>query len=220
MEVTNMARRFKPVSDNAYNARRRYYRSAQRNLEKAESSSGASAARYRALARQDLEDALKTYDADAPKQKISKPIRELAGKFGIDLEGQRGEFIASTFRQRQHAVRESFGVLEGSLQDEEIRRQREARALFANSKIGRRVIGGLVDVWREAATDDDTGMVDKSLILPALFDYFEVDNLADMIEKVEKMIGSALYADEDSDAVYEAVKILIQIKTADNTYTV
>lgn len=212
-----MARKGKS-SDSAYNARRRYYRSAQRNLEKAEKSSGANAARYRAVARQDLEDALNTYDPSAPKQKISKPIRDLADKFGIDIDAQRGEFIASTEKQRKRAISKSVETLEGVLQDEEIRREREARALLNNPKIGRRIIGGFVDIWREQAIDE-MGKIDNSQILPALFDYFEVDNLADMLEKVEQIIGDMLYKDEDSDAMYEAVKILIQIKTADNTIT-
>lgn len=206
-------------SDKAYNARRRYYRSVQRNLAKAEKSSGANAARYRAVARQDLENALNTYDPTAPKQKISKPIRDLAEKFGIDLDAQRGEFIASTEKQRRRAIAKSVETLEGVLQDEDIRREREARALLNNPKIGRRIIGGFVDVWRDQATDE-TGKVDTSQILPALFDYFDVESAADLIDKVEQIIGDMLYKDEDSDAMYEAVKILIQIRTADNTVTV
>lgn len=215
-----MARKFKEGGDNAYNARRRYYRSAERNLKKAEESSGANAARYRAIARQDLENALNTYDPSAPKQKISKPIRNLASKMGIDLEGQRTDFIAATPKQRRRAIDKSTQALESSLQDPNVRREREARALLNDSSIGRRIIGGFVDVWRDEATDDDTGMIDKSKILPALFDYFNVDNLADMLEKVEGILGDMLYADEDSDAMYEAVKIMIQIKTADNSVTV
>lgn len=215
-----MARKFKEGGDNAYNARRRYYRSAERNLKKAEESSGANAARYRAIARQDLKNALNTYDPSAPKQKISKPIRNLASKMGIDLEGARTDFIAATPKQRRWAIDKSTQALESSLQDPNVRREREARALLNDSSIGRRIIGGFVDVWRDEATDDDTGMIDKSKILPALFDYFNVDNLADMLEKVEGILGDMLYADEDSDAMYEAVKIMIQIKTADNSVTV
>ncbi len=215
-----MARKFKEGADNAYNARRRYYRSAERNLKKAEESSGANAARYRAVARQDLENALNTYDPSAPKQKISKPIRNLASKMGIDLEGQRSDFIAATPKQREQAISRSEIVLEESMQNDAIRREYEAYALINQTSVGRRIIGATVDIWRDTATDLETGMIDKSKIIPALFDYFKVRSLADLIDKVEDMVGEALYADEDSDAMYEAVKIMIQIKTADNSVTV
>ncbi len=207
-------------STDAYNARRRYYRSAERNLKKAEESSGANAARYRAVARQDLENALNTYDPSAPKQKISKPIRNLASKMGIDLEGQRSDFIAATPKQREQAISRSEIVLEESMQNDAIRREYEAYALINQTSVGRRIIGATVDIWRDTATDLETGMIDKSKIIPALFDYFKVRSLADLIDKVEDMVGEALYADEDSDAMYEAVKIMIQIKTADNSVTV
>ncbi len=214
-----MARRAKS-SDDAYNARRRYYRSAQRNFKKAEKSSGANAARYRAIARQDLEDALSTYDPNAPKQKISKPIRDLAQKFNIDIEGQRGEFIASTERERERAISRSEVVLESTLQNELIRREREAYAVLNEPSLGRRIIGGFVDIWRDKATDYETGKIDKSKIIPALLDYFQVRNLADMLQKVENMIGDILYSEGNQDVMYEAVKILIQTKVADNTVTV
>lgn len=41
-----------------------------------------------------------------------------------------------------------------------------------------------------------------------------------MLEKVEQIIGDKLYADDDSDAMYEAVKILLQTKyETDNAIT-
>lgn len=215
-----MARKFEEGGDNAYNARRRYYRSAERNLKKAEESSGASAARYRAVARQDLENAFATYDSSAPKQKISEPIRNLASKMGIDLEGQRSKFIAATPKQREQAISRSEIALESSKQNDAIRREYEAYALVNQTSIGRRIIGATVDIWRDTATDLETGMIDRSKIIPALFDYFNVNSLADLIDKIEDMVGEALYADEDSDAMYEAVKIMILIKTADNSVTV
>lgn len=214
-----MARPRKEKSDTGYNARRRYYRSAERNLKKAEKASGANAARYRALARQDLEDALSTYDSDAPKQKISKPIRDIAAKLGIDIEAQRGVFITATEKERARAVERSEYALEEVLSNEKIRREREAYQLLNNPLIGRRIIGGFVDIWRDEFTGE-SGKFDKSKIIPVLFDYFKVNSLADLLEKIEKAIGEDLYKiTGDAEVMYETVKILIQTKVADNAIT-
>ena len=203
--------------DIATKARKRYYRSAERNLKKAEQSSGATAARYRQLARQDFEDALSTYDK-ATKQKFSKPIQRLADQFGYDLEKGRDKF-ATSGKERLRKISESRSVMETQQQDVDIRREREARALLSNDMIGSRILGGLVDVWREAATVVDASgkvKIDTSKILPTLFDYFNVDNVADMLDKIEDQIGSRLYEDVADMQMYETVKILIQTRVADN----
>lgn len=205
--------------DDATNARKRYYRSAQRNLAKAEASSGANAAKYRAIAKRDFENALNTYDASAPKQKFSKPIRELADKFGVDLEGRRSEFVTRTGKSREKAISQSKFALESALTDESVRREREAVQLINNPKIGSRIIGGFVDIWRDKFLDDE-GDFDKERIMPVLMDYFHVSTIADMLDKVEKMVGDILYLDEDSATIYETVKILIQMNVADNSITV
>jgi hypothetical protein len=132
-------------------------------------------------------------------------------------------------RLRESAISEqrSSSRLVSAIEDDEARRQAEARQIL-NSKVGSRIIGGLVDVWKPFAIVEEydpymdetysTG-IDKSAILPALFDYFNVDNLADMLEKVEQIIGDKLYGDEDSDAMYEAVKIMLQKHVATNAVT-
>lgn len=214
-----MARPRRDKSDDAYNARRRYYRSAERNLKRAEKSSGVNAERYRARARQDLEDALSTYDASAPKQKISKPIRDLAEKMNIDLDNRRSEFIASTEKERQRAIEKSELRLE-SLDNPAIRREMEAYALLNDPSIGRRIIGGFVDVWREKFLDSESGAFDKSKIIPELLAYFQVNTLADLLDKVEDITGDILYLEEGNDVIYETVKLMIQTRVSDNTVTV
>lgn len=205
--------------DDSTNARKRYYRSAERNLKKAEASTGATSAKYRQLAKMDFEAALDTYDPSTT-QNFSQPIKRLANEFGVDLESRRKEFITSDDETRRKRIRQSENVLESALQNPDIRREREARALLNNDKIGSRILGGLVDVWRDAATvTDEMGRtkVDTSKILPTLFEYFNVTNLADMLQKLEKAIGDRLYKDEDSESMYEAVKLVIQTKVAGNT---
>lgn len=209
--------RAKKKGDIATNARKRYYRSAERNLKKAEQTSGATSARYRRLARQDFEDALSTYDKTTT-QRFSKPIQRLAEEFGYNLEEQRKKFKGSS--ERANAISRSRSVLESVLQDPNIRREREARAILNDDEIGSRVLGGLVDVWREPATVIDSlgkPKIDKTKILPSLFDYFGVDNVADLLDKVEEALGEGLYADPDSREMYEVVKLELQTKVASNT---
>lgn len=209
--------RARKAGDVATNARKRYYRSAERNLKKAEQSSGATRSRFRALARQDFEDALSTYDKGTT-QRFSKPMQRLADEFGIDLEDARSMFSDSS--KRAKVISRSGDVLETSQTDVEVRREREARVLLNNTKIGKRIYAGLIDIWRDEATflgPDGKLKVDQSKILPSLFDYFDVDNVADLLEKIEDMVGDKLYADEgDDNNMYDAVKIALQTKIAEN----
>ena len=223
-----MARR-KKQGDVSTNARKRYYRASERYLKKAEQASGASAKRYRQLAKQNFEDALATYDP-ANTQKYSKPIQRLAGEFGYDLDAMRqlpesnAERKSAMFRRarkQERVVRESKYVTETALKSDDVRREREAQTLFKNAEIGRRIIGGYVDVWRDEATvtDPETGerKIDTRRIFPALYKHFNVDKLSDLVEKVENEIGSVLYEMGDDDEIYEVVKLSIQNKVLDNT---
>lgn len=207
-----MARSFN-ASDEAYNARRRYYRSAERYLDKAENSSGETAARYRTLARVDLENALDTYDPNAPKQKMSKNIRDAASKLGIDVDKRRSRYKSNDDIRRKNLINKSTDTLEGKLNDPEERRQREASAIFSNPATGRRILGATVDIWRDAATDSTTGRIDRKRILPALYSYFNVNNLADLLDKIESFVGEKFYEpDDENDEIYRYVKLTIANK--------
>lgn len=209
-----MARK-REVSDDTYNARRRFVRAAARNLDKARESSGATAQRYRQLARQNFESAIGLYDSS---RKPSRLMTSIADELGIDIKMARSE---AGDVNRLNLLERSFDTLESNLTDVQFRREQEARALLNDDRIGSRILGGLVDVWRDAATViDENGMahIDNSKILPTLFDYFKVDNLADMISKLEDSIGSVLYEmNGDVDSIYEYVKVLIQTKVLENT---
>ena len=223
-----MARPRRKTGDDATNARKRYYRAAERYLKQAENATGATAARYRQLARKQFDDALNTYDKRTT-QKFSKPMQKLANDLGVSLEEERRKIKSRSDEYAEKARKaaidlegKSAKALQSARNDPEALRQAEAREIL-NSPIGSRILGGTVEVWKDKATvEDETGQlsVDQSKILPALFDYFEVDNLADMIEKVEQIIEDKLYADEDSDTMYEVMKLLLQTHIAsDNSVT-
>ena len=180
------------------------------------------------MAKQNFDDALATYD---PKntQKYSKPIQRLANEFGYDLEKKRELSTDESYAERQlqhremrqkRAIADSANALDSRLQDEDFRREREAQTLFRSSEIGRRILGGYVEVWREEATviDPSTGEahIDTSKVFQALYKHFGVDNLADLVEKVEAEIGETLYDMDNPEEIYETVKLKIQSKTLDN----
>lgn len=217
----------KKEGDLSYNARRRYTRAAERYLKKAENTTGAAAARYRHLATEELKSAMGTYDKGTT-QKISKPIQNLASKLGVDVEQQRRNLKARTDESAANLQKRLKDASESRLEGElmksgaEQRRQDEARAILNNDQIGSRILGGTVNIWRDKARVFDPVKeeytFDKSKILPALYEHFKVDNLADLLLQVEKMIGDILYTDADSEVMYETVKLTIQNKVkSDNT---
>lgn len=221
-KAAKSSREFKDVGDSMYNARRRFTRAAQRNLDKAEETTGSTSAHYRNLAKQDLEKALQTYDQKTTQQ-FSRPIRELADSLNVDLSQSRLQLKQAKTelvnRMRENAENESYGRLESVLQDSEVRRQAEAQSVF-NSPVGQRIIGGLVDVWKSEAVEigvDGKQKVNKAKMMKAIFDYFGTDNLADVLKKVEEELGESLYRQGDKDEIYETVKLQIQNKVADNT---
>lgn len=201
--------------DMATNARKRYYRDAERYLKQASQNFGATAERYRTLARERLSDALNTYSKNTT-QAFSKPIQRIANALGVDLSSardaikERSDSEERRIRERAISEEQSNKATRAGLTREELR-QREARTLL-NSDIGSRIIGGTVDLWgKDARIDTETGTkIDNKKILNVLYDRFEVDNLADLLTKMEEIAGESLYASPDDKAFYESAKITIQ----------
>lgn len=218
MPRTPKRARAKKASDDVYNARKRYWRSAERNLKRAEQSTGANAAKYRRLAEQELKSALSTYE-QGKKVKYSKNIVQLAEKLNVDLSAPMQQLDTKT---RTRVIERSFETLETRLRSPEVRRDRQARAILNNSEIGSRILGGLVEVWRDKATVWDESKqkwkVDNELIYDVLTEYFQVDTIADVLDKLQEQFGAKLYDVSDERAnIYEVVKLMIQSKVADNT---
>lgn len=220
MPKPSAAYKRRPTGDAATIARKRFYRKAESYMKQAEASTGATAGRFRALAMMQLEDALDTYSSSYSRP-FSKPIQNLANKLGVDLDEFRRKLkdkskeAAEKIRSKLIDVKSDSAISERSLRSREITvdemREEEARAIL-NSPLGRRVIGSTADIWRDEATVyDENGQpkIDKSKILPALYKHYQVDNLADLLDKMEKQAGDAFYQDPDSEVMYETVKLTI-----------
>lgn len=170
MARTPKSARAKTVSDDVYNARKRFGRSGLRNLKKAQEATGATAAKYRRLAEQDLKAALSTYDATSgKKQNYLKEIRQLSEGLSLNLTQQLEQTRRAEGIQKTRVVERSFETLETRLQNPDVRREKQARAILSNDEIGSRILGGLVDVWKDKATVvDEFGRtkVDQPRYLP------------------------------------------------------
>lgn len=197
----------KQKSDMAYNARRRYQRAAKRYLKQAEKTTGETRVQYEELARQATMSAVQTYDPKT-RQKFSKPIKELTQRFGIDLETRRDEFITPDFevlRLRSITASDKFNF--SYYEDEQTRKNEEARAVL-RSDVGSRIMGGLVDVWKGEKTPETREQ--------ALKDYFGVENISEVLEKIEEKIGADLYKELDQDQKYDEIKLTLQSKVNRN----
>lgn len=210
-----MARSKRPTGDQATNARKRYYRAAERYLKQAENAVGAEAAKLRSLAELRLNDAVKTYSKGTTQQ-FSKSMQRIANQLGVDLNEKRREMQSMSAKQeaaiRGKAISEARSIeAKASAFEPETMRQREARALL-NSDIGSRIIGGTVSVWQDAATveTDEGSKIDNTKIIPELYKFFKVDNLADLLDKIQDITGDILYQDMTSEHIYESAKIAIQ----------
>lgn len=215
-----MARKHK-ASDSTYNARRRERRAAERYLKRSQEATGATAERYRELARSHFENAMSTYDP-SQQQTFSGPMKRLATEFGRDITKERRDYQSADEKQREQIIRRaekkqksaeqrSYSSLESNMDDEQVRREEEAKAIMG-SPVGSRIMGGLVDVWGEYAGD-------KEAMTSAIFDYFGVSSWADVVDKIEEQVGAELYKIEEADSIYEIVVDTIQIAVKENSFT-
>ena len=214
--------------DKSYNARRREYRAAQRYLDKANQSTGEVAEKNRSLARQHLFNALDTYDPTAPNQNISSQIINIGAALGIDVQGARSELIPklskdATAQQRKRAIERQKEAVQASTQAlettlQENRRELEAQELMGTgSPIAKRVMGGLVDIWREKVSTGKSAEENRAAAQKAIFDKFKVSSWADVLEKLEHAIGSELYLIAGDLEIYDTVRIAIQKGVTGNT---
>lgn len=189
-------------SDDTYNARRRYIRSSKRYLEKAEKATGATAARYRSLAQENYRKAVSTYGEK--KQKFSKDIREVASRLGITASK-----LEVTQETKKELIQESTQTLETVMKDDVRRTEREAQAVVNSPEIAHRIMGGLVDVWKNRVPTID-GKLSTKRIIPTLFDYFGVGSYQELLERLEGIVGESLYSMGDNEYFYDSVKLALQ----------
>lgn len=200
-------------SDETYNARRRFIRTAKNYLGKARDSVGAESMRYRELARDLLTKAASLYERKANITR-SKDFTTTAKQLGIDVkEFMRGDDETKREQQRvKRIIDESKTWVSGKKmtreQRREWRRSKEAQAIL-NGPIGSRIYAGLVDVWAQPTFEDGELVNRQNVedINQAIMDYYGVDNMMDVISILEKQMD--IYADPKSLERYDAVSLQI-----------
>lgn len=215
--------RARKIGDTSYNARRREYRAAQRYLKASRNTSGATAEKNRALAKIHLENALETYDNTSAPQKISSQIVNIGAALGIDVYAAREAALSewssggteTMQAQRKRVIEKSKDSL-AKISDEK-RKELEAQALISNKSIGKRVMGGLVDLWRDKVERGNTASENRAAAQKAIFEYFHTSSWVDVLDKLKESIGEELFSIASDFEIYDVVKLSIQKRVASNT---
>lgn len=181
------------ASDDAYNARRRYYRQAQRyERQAAKASTPTEAGRLRKLGARALENAIKTYE-DPTKARVSRPIAELQKSLQVEKPLRK-----PSENYRQLIIDESKKkATEKGMTDFE-RRETEASEILTGA-IGRRVFGATSEIWKDAEDRED-----------AILKYFGAASMMDVIEAIEDA-GIDLYSDPESEQKYDEIRTAIEL---------
>ena len=186
------------ASDEAYNARRRFVRKAERYFKMAENASGVTRERYETIARESLSDAMSTYEKGTSRKSMSKKIRELDEQLKpVDVFRREAKQSISK-RLKERSERSLYS------RDEQVRREQEAKSIMS-SEAGHRIYAGTIDVWQ----DSDYPSREEALIA-----HFGVSDLMGVIEIFEEELGEDLYAPEKDVIKYDELVGLIAEMTS------
>lgn len=181
------------ASDDAYNARRRYYRQAQRyERQAAKASTPTEAGRLRKLGARALEKAVKTYE-DPTKARVSRPIAELQKSLQVEKPLRKP---SENYRQLIIDESKKKATVKGMTDFE--RKETEASEILTGA-IGRRVFGATSEIWKDAEDRED-----------AILKYFGAASMMDVIEAIEDA-GIDLYSDPESEQKYDEIRTAIEL---------
>lgn len=185
--------RLRKMGDAAYNARRRYYRQAERYEKQAtQAGTATEAGRLRKLGSRALEKAMQTYE-DPTKVEFSKPIQDLQRSLNPKAPLRKpGEGFKSKIIEESEKTATVGGMDEYEMQ------KYEASEILTGS-IGRRVFGAFADVWKDS--EDREG---------AILDYFGASNMMEVIEAIEDA-GIDIYSDPESEQRYDEIRTAIEL---------
>ena len=206
-------------SDLRYNARKRFLRAADRYLNKAADTIGATKSRYMELARDAALKAAELYTRKADINRSSL-FQRVSREFGINInefvsvqgpterELERQNKLIQQSYQARAAVETERGTFRPRTQEEA--REGEARAIL-NSKIGSRIYAGLVDIWAQP-TIEEGQIVNRRRqadIDRLIMEHFEVNSMMDVIEILQRA-NPDLFADPESIERYDIIRLTIQ----------
>ena len=180
-------------SDDAYNARRRYYRQAQRyEKQAAQAATAIEAGRYKTLAARQTERALATYE-DPTKARLSKPIQDLTSRLSV-----RKPLKKPSESRKADVIATSINANPDKMSDAD-RRDYEARSIMG-TEVGHRIYGAFADVWKDDPANRDQ----------AIMDYLGASDMMEVIEIIEEQ-GIDIYADPESEQKYDEIRTAIEL---------
>lgn len=193
--------REKRVSDETYNARRRYRRQAERFIKKADESSGILKSRYEAQARNATINALSTY---AKGQQPKGRVKQLTDMLGIDAKTVQ----QVAFAKGMQSGGVTTGLVSRLVQRSKLTlasaetRDEMAKEILSTGNVGSRFYGGLVDIWGD--TPEHREHPNQSIL-----DFFGTDSMMDVIEDLEAE-GIDLYTPDENEDVYKSAQLALQ----------
>lgn len=213
-----MAKR-SPKADELYNARKRFLRAANRYLDKAADTVGATKARYMEMARDASIKAAELYTRKADINRSSL-FQRVSREFGINInefvskepptkrEEQRHESLIGQSIEARAVVPTETGTFRPRTFEET--REQEARAIL-NGKIGSRIYAGLVNVWAVPTVEDGEVVHRRKQedINRLIMEKFKVSSMMDVIEILQQA-NPDLFADPESLERYDTVRLNIQ----------
>jgi hypothetical protein len=180
-------------SDDAYNARRRYYRQAQRyEKQAAQAATAIEAGRYKTLAARQTERALATYE-DPTKARLSKPIQDLTSRLSV-----RKPLKKPSESRQTDVIATSINANPDKMSDAD-RRDYEARSSMG-TEVGHRIYGAFADVWKDDPANRDQ----------AIMDYLGASDMMEVIEIIEEQ-GIDIYADPESEQKYDEIRTALEL---------
>ena len=180
-------------SDDAYNARRRYYRQAQRyEKQAAQAATAIEAGRYKTLAARQTERALTTYE-DPTKARMSKPMQDLTSRLSV-----RKPLKKPSESRQADVIATSVNANPDKMSDAD-RRDYEARSIMG-TEVGHRIYGAFADVWKNDPENRD------QLIL----EHVGATDMMEVIEMIEEQ-GIDIYADPESEQKYDEIRTAVEL---------
>lgn len=191
--------RARKISDDVYNARRRFRRQAERYIKKANETSGVTKNRYESMARNALEKAIASYAGNKPQGKIA----QLAEK--LNITQARIDIIRTneikTKKGRENFIVESKSALFTSNKDKS--RNDMAKDILSDKNVASAFYGGLSDIW----ANTEVGRENPN---KALTEYYGVESIMDIIEMLENA-GVDIYKPIENDGTYMDIALQIAI---------
>lgn len=179
-------------SNEVYNARRRFRRQAERNLAKAQRTSGIEKSRYMEQARQATISALQTY---AKGQRPQGQVKKLAENLGVTQNYALAQAGFQGFGAGKSAYSKGIESLvsqsKQALQSYKAQQSRDDMARdILRGNVGSRFYAGLIDIWGDTPEH-------RANPNAAILEFFGADTMMDVLEQIEAE-GIDIYQAEDN----------------------